>query len=508
MKFLRLAFLFIILIKTTFSQNTFHHIYTGNNKRVYGNDISATRNNNYVITGYIQDSLDKLVAINIDEFGNENWLKVFVDSNDVRGEKIIQSYDNSFIVIAKSSDDLSIIRLDSLGSFMAKKSIHLTDYFLYNPKIILAYDSGLVISAIANKNVLNQKAIIKLDKFDNLEWAKLFLNTSNTGGDIISDNVGYTIVSSSYGRIALSRLDLGGTIQWTRYTELTTFSLINGISRTSDAGYIMVGSKDTSSCTGQIDGLIIRTDSAGIIKWINEYYDYCGDTRMYNAFEEQNGNYIVSSEVLPFFDYECAIISIDSLGNINWYKNYANNSARPFKVVNTSDGGFLTSTTGLNHDLGFDLLSIYVIKTDSIGETSCLDSTATFQIISPNFVNDTMTIIDSLISISINNSILTEVSALNKHVLCSQSTEVNNLAEGFDFEIFPNPASSYVQVVLKSAKNSVHYEIINYSGTRIKEGSHTGESNFKIDLSGLYTGLYLLRVEFNNRIVIKKIIIL
>jgi hypothetical protein len=82
-----------------------------------------------------------------------------------------------------------------------------------------------------------------------------------------------------------------------------------------------------------------------------------------------------------------------------------------------------------------------------------------------------------------------------------------------DFLLFPNPASNSIYLEMMNHDNFVSYKIYNSKGQKVISGNFNFETSpfssalYKIDISDLNNGLYIIKAETTNNSVIKKIII-
>jgi hypothetical protein len=91
---------------------------------------------------------------------------------------------------------------------------------------------------------------------------------------------------------------------------------------------------------------------------------------------------------------------------------------------------------------------------------------------------------------------------------CDSSTlnainEVNGIK---DVDIYPNPATDKVTVVLNSGNTFVSYQVLDMLGQMVKNGGGQN-SSFDISLAGLGSGLYIVTIGSGNQQVQKKIVV-
>jgi hypothetical protein len=92
---------------------------------------------------------------------------------------------------------------------------------------------------------------------------------------------------------------------------------------------------------------------------------------------------------------------------------------------------------------------------------------------------------------------------------CLQAIEVGitEVVKQNDFALFPNPAKSLITIsstIIGSVK--VNYEIVDVLGKVVMQNENTGSDKFSININDLNSGIYFLRLQVNNSVVVKKFV--
>ncbi len=92
---------------------------------------------------------------------------------------------------------------------------------------------------------------------------------------------------------------------------------------------------------------------------------------------------------------------------------------------------------------------------------------------------------------------------------CLQSIEVGitEVVKQNDFALFPNPAKSLITIsstIIGTVK--VNYEIVDVLGKVVLQNENTGSDKFSININDLNSGIYFLRLQVNNSVVVKKFV--
>jgi lysyl endopeptidase len=97
--------------------------------------------------------------------------------------------------------------------------------------------------------------------------------------------------------------------------------------------------------------------------------------------------------------------------------------------------------------------------------------------------------------------------------LCEPTTEIKEVFHkkkniNIDFEVFPNPASNYLNIKINQAEKECLVSIINIYGTEMmKIKTLPYQQNIELDLTGIPSGMYIVTLQSSKAINSKKIII-
>ena len=72
-------------------------------------------------------------------------------------------------------------------------------------------------------------------------------------------------------------------------------------------------------------------------------------------------------------------------------------------------------------------------------------------------------------------------------------------------KIYPNPTSSILKIEVPNFSSQLNYNLYSIRGTLLKS-SYLTASNSEIDLAGIIKGLYLLKIDNKNKVIVRKIV--
>lgn len=219
------------------------------------------------------------------------------------------------------------------------------------------------------------------------DMAQTVIQTTDGGymvaGGSMSDDID---VSGNYGGwdCWLVKLDDSGLIEWKNHYGGSGNDVCYSIIQTMDSGFIMAGYSESSDFdvtanNGQGDFWVVKLDDSGSIVWGKNYGGSKWE-RAYSVMATNDGGYIVAGESESgdqdvsgnHGDYDYWIIKLDSIGAIQWEKNFGGSgSDRARSIELTTDGGFIVAgeSNSIDHDISanYGKNDYWLLKLDSIG---------------------------------------------------------------------------------------------------------------------------------------------
>ncbi len=159
--------------------------------------------------------------------------------------------------------------------------------------------------------------------------------------------------------------------QWVTGQKVFGGSLEDGaraVQQTSDGGYIVAG-QTWSFGAGNYDVYLIKTDDNGATLWSKTYGGTDTDLG-YTVQPTTDGGYIVAGYTESFGAgvADVYLIKTNSIGDTLWTKTYGGvNWDEGCAVQQTNDGGYIVVGNTASFGAGFQ--DVYLIKTDAFGDT-------------------------------------------------------------------------------------------------------------------------------------------
>jgi Secretion system C-terminal sorting domain/Domain of unknown function DUF11 len=277
-------------------------------------------------------------------------------------------------------------------------------------------DGGYILGGISTSDISGDKTenasgvydfwVVKTDSLGVIQWQntiggndfdKLYSVQQTSDGGYILGGISYSNISGDKSENCIGnydywivKVDAQGSILWQNTIGGDDLDELWSIQQTSDGGYIIGGSSQSSvsgdkteNNLGDKDYWVVKTDSLGIIQWQNTIGG--NDIDNLNSISQtMDGGYILggwsasnissdkSEACLGSTDYW--IVKTDAQGNIEWENTIGGDSTeRLSSVQQTYDGGYILggiSMSGISGDKTENVLGIsdfWMVKVDSLG---------------------------------------------------------------------------------------------------------------------------------------------
>jgi hypothetical protein len=229
----------------------------------------------------------------------------------------------------------------------------------------------LLIALVAVQQALAQSPEIEWTRVFGLDSADIAYSVQQTmdGGYVYAGKTG---PSTWYGTDALLvKTDSLGNIDWYRLYGGVDYDDAGSVQQTSDGGYILAG-RTTSYGSGVDDMYVVKTDSQGDTLWTRTYGGTSSDGA-YSVQQTTDGGYVIAGDSREtYMDlFEMYLVKTDSLGDTIWTRTYGGSDDRTaYSVKQTANGGYVMA----GYNSGGIESDIYVVKTDSLGNLQWIRS--------------------------------------------------------------------------------------------------------------------------------------
>ncbi len=312
-----------------------------------------------------------------------SWTRVIGDTKADEGYSVRQTTDGGYIVAGVTlswgagSADVYLIKTDASGDTLWTKTFGGVTLD-WAESVHQTTDGGFIVTGVTDSYGAGNRDVylIRTDAGGNALWTKTIGGTSDDEGYSVQQTAdgGYIVVGStdSYGAgdsdVYLIKTNSSGDTLWTKTIGGVNTEAGSFVQQTTDGGYILTGS--TRSCgAGNDDVYLIKTNSSGDTQWTKTIGGADSDHGYY-VQQTTDGGYIIAgyTESCGAGNSDVYLIKTDSSGNTLWTKTVGGSgNDQGESVQQTIDGGYIL--TGFTNSSGAGSYDVYIIKTDSSGDT-------------------------------------------------------------------------------------------------------------------------------------------
>ncbi len=373
-----------------FGQTTFQKTY-GNAYWDWASDVLTTSEPGYLILGstnFVGASDTRIYLVKTGGQGDLKWTKIYGNVNDHIGMTIANTVDGNYIIAAQESAPQTLypllIKINDHGDIIYSRKF--SEGANSRPRCVIAtYDSGAVMTGEISRPNAGAIFLLKTNKAGDLQWSKAYrgaiqgnyqvesmIQTSDSGYALVGTCRFYSVTPNTHLNLLLIKLNSVGDIQWTKVFGGTIDDKARDVIQTSDGGYMLTGT--VSNVAHSYEVSLIKTNAIGDTLWTRSYGGVSYDEG-YAVKQLIDDSYVVFGQTQSFGtgDLDCYLLKVDSSGDLQWSKKYGGPSTDfSYGLQLTSDDGFVLA--GGAGDLGPGAYDVYLIKTDSDGNSGCYET--------------------------------------------------------------------------------------------------------------------------------------
>jgi len=377
---------------------------------------------------------------------------------------LLAGYSNSFSV--NNDYDGCLVRTDKSGNSVWTKTFGTTDWdFIYDMKQSPDGNFILIGNSFGSGNGTSAGYAVKVDPNGNVIWQKFIeqnqlvnlkhLAVRADGSFVVCGNVS---PSSSYpADYFLAFMDANGDTVSTKIIDNGKHESFYGIDFFSNGDLALAGVSIDSADNNNIDEVIMRMDAATNLAWSpifnNSLNDNFSDLHVYNDIIYTFGS--TNSTGAGNYDFKFARFRSDS-SFIDATSFGASESEYCYHGIRTNDSGIIL--VGSTTSYGPGQTSVFVVKTDSL---------------------------------------FTQVPII---------IGIDNNYESTSFNVFPNPTSGDINILLNSERKNLLLRLYNSTGELLFEKNQI-EFPYNLNVTECKPGNYILEIFDKNMLLRKKVII-
>ena len=319
-------------------------------QRLYGgsggeeaHSIQQTTDGGYVVAGYSTSSANGDIT-GINHGSNDAWVLKLNASGDIQWQRLYGG---------NSSEDFNSIRQTADGGYIAAGfSMSSANGDVTGTNSSPGSQDTWIVKLNSSGNIQWQQLYGRVDSGSDMG---ISIEQTTDMGYIISGAA--FRVGSDY---RILKLNSAGTVEWDKVYGGNGIDNIHYTMQTADGGYIVTG-YSTSSASGNVTGTshggndiwVIKLNAAGNIQW-QRLYGGAGQDSSTSILQTSDGGYLLgaSSNSSASGDitgtshggYDSWVVKLNSVGNIEWQKLYGgNDSDLTTSIKQAVGGGYIIS---------------------------------------------------------------------------------------------------------------------------------------------------------------------
>ncbi|MBC7695366.1 MAG: T9SS type A sorting domain-containing protein [Burkholderiales bacterium] len=472
-------------------------------------------------TPYILSLIISFFILQMQTRAQSYFQKTYPMSNDQEGQDVLPTSDGGYLIAGYTNTsilydcDLLIIKTDAVGNKLWSKTYggNKPDF----PYHMLATNDGNYFLIGYSQSYGGGDMDILLQKIDpsgNQIWLKTYGGSGNDyARDVTATADGnYMIVGSSNSQSTtgqnanLIKIDPSGNVIWNKTYGGSANDHGCIVKQCSDGGYIMLG-QTYSYGIGNGDAWLVKMNSNGDTTWTKTFGGSQNDEGVSLAVNSDDSfTFLIRDSSTAGKDIDIRVVKTSSTGNVMWNKVYGGSQKdTPKMIQHTSDGGYVIA--GISRSFGWINPDMYVLKLTNSGDTTW---TRHFGGANHEHCYAVRELSDgSYIAVGKSASYGPDIDPIllkiNSNGLLSVGlTEYASLSSAI--QLYPNPNKGELNLDLSNFK-ATKITVLNTLGEMVYSKNIENEQKINIKLPDQKTGLYFIRTESETHSVTNKFII-
>ena len=495
------------VFSASFSQ-TFERTF-GSTATEIGTCIQNTLDGNYIICGSangFSNAYADYYLVKVNSAGTLLWSKNYGGTNHDRAYYVSTCSDGGFIMTgytlstsAGNNEDVYLVRTDSNGSLLWSTSVggSKDDLGWY---VLEANDGGFIVSG-SSKSFTGGSwdgYLVKVNSAGVLQWTKVMggsstdvfngMSKTTDGGYIITGET----MTNSFGStdMMLVKINSDGDTLWTKQYGKITEDAGNAVTQTADGGYIIVGDMHTYPNSGDHNACLLKTDSDGAMQWVKLYGSNPGTEIAWAVRQTPDNGYVMlaSSYFYGAGNADMLLIRTDNSGGLKWAKTYGSSGFDDvwYFQKTANEGNMIIGAT---QSYGSGQADIYLVRTDSLGNTSC-DTSSVIP-----FVNTPTLQFRSGFTITTGGTASTPTTTSSSPSTlstdpCNKVSVSEDPTITQDVVVYPNPFSESALIKIADLSEETILKVYDVFGHEIKPVLTRNSDGFLIRKNNLSQGIY------------------
>jgi hypothetical protein len=219
-----------------------------------------------------------------------------------------------------------------------------------------------------------QILLVKTDSNGNVIWNQTYGGPGDTEANAViqTSDGGYAVAgctdTAGAGSLDfyLMKVNSNGVMLWNQTYGGPGDDIAYSLVQTSDGGYAMAG-YSYSFTDGYNNFWLVKTDSNGNMQW-SQTYDGGGNSQGSSLVGTSDGGFAVAGSIDTSSGEAFRLVKTDATGDMVWNQMYEPGDSYATSLIQASDGGY--AVAGYTDATGAGGYDFYLVKTTSTGATS------------------------------------------------------------------------------------------------------------------------------------------
>src|SRR3989441_3306760 len=242
-------------------------------------------------------------------------------------------------------------------------------------------DNGFIVAGFTDNSGMGDVQVLRLNSTGAVMWARTYRNptafdaafsiqTTPDGGFVVAGITnGYAVNGLIAGDFWVFKIGATGDVVWQHAYGGPGADYAISIAKTSDNGFVVAGWTNSFGAGGN-DAWVLRLDNTGRVIW-QKAYGGKGDDVAFSVGQTSDGGFIVagSTNSSGAGGRDAWLFKLTSTGNVVWQKTYGGTGDdNAVSAEETTDGGFVLAAT--TSSFGNGNSDVWILKLNHNGSIS------------------------------------------------------------------------------------------------------------------------------------------
>lgn len=346
----------------------------------YATDVVQTSDKGYAVLGVLNSG--GVYLLKTDSLGSKQWSQKFLleSPSPYQSRTFAQTADGGFVLsgsISYSNTHYSfVVKTDALGNVMWSK-MHVALSRILSIKQTIEGDY----IAVGSQYFGGNSALVRFNASGDILWSRT-MPVANNAVDVVqlssdSSFIAYYYYYNSSQNLMMARFSKNAQLMWSKIVTNPIFASTGHGHLYENGGDVQVALTGSGSyCPGVLS---MRKDGSGArmtgLACLNSY-------TLFDACPAANkGAFLVGQFRSASAQYgrDIVLALVDSLGTLQWARQIGGaNDEVPLSIKQTKDKGLVIA--GSTKSFSSGLNDIYLVKTDSLGQSGCHTTAISFSV--------------------------------------------------------------------------------------------------------------------------------